>query len=69
MTDSRPRVLNSVGVVAAVRGVAQQWQGRAHGVNSNRDGAAAGLTSRCVLHKHIEDIRGSRRPPFEGAAC
>jgi hypothetical protein len=29
----------------------------------------AGLTSRRVLHKHVEDIRGSHWPPFEGAAC
>jgi hypothetical protein len=29
----------------------------------------AGLTSRRVLHKHVEDIRGSRQPPFEGTAC
>jgi hypothetical protein len=29
----------------------------------------AGLTSRRVLHKHVEDIRGSHRPPFEGAVC
>jgi hypothetical protein len=28
-----------------------------------------GLTSRRVLHKHVEDIRGSHRPPFEGVAC
>jgi hypothetical protein len=40
---SRPRVLNSVGVVVAVRGVARQWQGRPHGVDSDGDGAAAGL--------------------------
>jgi hypothetical protein len=29
----------------------------------------AGLTLWRVLHKHVEDIRGSHRPPFEGAAC
>jgi hypothetical protein len=42
---SRPRVLNSVGVVVAVRGVARQWQGRPHGVDSDGDGAAADLAS------------------------
>jgi hypothetical protein len=29
----------------------------------------AGLTSRRVLRKHVENIRGSHRPPFEGAEC
>jgi hypothetical protein len=29
------RVLNSVGVVAAVHGVAQQWRGCPHGVDSD----------------------------------
>jgi hypothetical protein len=46
VTASRPRVFNSVGVVAAVPGVARQWQGRPHGVDSDGDGAAAGLASR-----------------------
>jgi hypothetical protein len=45
VTVSRPRVLNSIGIVAAVNGVARQWQGRPHGVNSDGDGAAAGLAS------------------------
>jgi hypothetical protein len=43
VTASRPRVLNSVG---AVHDVARQWQGRPHGVDSDGDGVAAGLTSR-----------------------
>jgi hypothetical protein len=42
---SRPRVLNSVGVVVAVRGVAQQGRGWPHRIDSNGDGAPAGLTS------------------------
>jgi hypothetical protein len=43
---SRPRVLNSVGVVVAVHGVAQQGRGWPHRIDSDRDGALAGLTSR-----------------------
>jgi hypothetical protein len=43
---SRPRVLNSAGVVVAVRGVAQQGRGWPHGTDSDGDGAPAGLTSR-----------------------
>jgi hypothetical protein len=42
---SRPRVLNGVGVVVAVHGVAQQGQGRSHRADSDGDGAPAGLTS------------------------
>jgi hypothetical protein len=42
---SRPRVLNSAGVVVAVPGVALQGQGRPHRTNSGGDGAPAGLTS------------------------
>jgi hypothetical protein len=45
VTASRPRVLNSVGVVVAVRGVVRQWQGRPHRVDSDGDGAAAGRAS------------------------
>jgi hypothetical protein len=45
VTASRAHVLNSVGVVVAVRGVARQWQVWPHGVDSDRDGAAAGLAS------------------------
>jgi hypothetical protein len=42
MAASRPRMLNSVGAVVAVCGMAQQggWP------HSDRDGAPAGLTSR-----------------------
>jgi hypothetical protein len=42
---SRPRVLNSVGVVVAVCGVAQQGRGWPHRIDSDGDGAPAGLTS------------------------
>jgi hypothetical protein len=42
---SRPRVLNSVGVVVAVHGVALRGRGRPHRSNSGGDGAPAGLTS------------------------
>jgi hypothetical protein len=43
---SRPRVLNSVGVVAAVHGVALQGRGWPHRTDSDGDGAPAGLMSR-----------------------
>jgi hypothetical protein len=46
MAASRPRVINSVRVVVAVRGVALQGQGRPHRTVSDGDGAPAGLTSR-----------------------
>jgi hypothetical protein len=43
---SRPRMLNSVGVVAAVHGVALQGWGWPLRTDSDGDGAPAGLTSR-----------------------
>jgi hypothetical protein len=42
---SRPRVLNSVGVVLAVHGMVQQGRGWPHGIDNDGDGAPAGLTS------------------------
>jgi hypothetical protein len=42
---SRPRVLNSAGVVVAVPGVALQGRGWPHRTDSDGDGAPAGLTS------------------------
>jgi hypothetical protein len=42
---SRPRVLNSAKVVAAVLGVALQGREWQHRTDSDRDGAPAGLTS------------------------
>jgi hypothetical protein len=41
----RPHVLNSVGVVVVVRGMAQQGQGWPHRIDSDANGAPAGLTS------------------------
>jgi hypothetical protein len=46
MAASHPRMLNSVGVVVAVRGVAQQGRGWPHRTDSDGDGTPAGLTSR-----------------------
>jgi hypothetical protein len=45
---SRPRVLNNVGVVVAVRGVALQGRGWPHRTDSDGDGTPAGMTSRLV---------------------
>jgi hypothetical protein len=42
---SRSRMPNSAGVVAAVRGVAQQGRGWLHRVDNDGGGAPAGLTS------------------------
>jgi hypothetical protein len=42
---SRPRVLNSVGVVVAVHGAALQGRGWPHRADSDGDGAPASLTS------------------------
>jgi hypothetical protein len=68
MAASRPRTLNSVGVVVAVRDVAQQGRGWPHRTDSDRDGAPAGLTSWFDPAESRE--KGSRvRPPLEGAAC
>jgi hypothetical protein len=58
---SRPRVLNSVGVVVAVRGVARRWQGWPYGADGDGDGAAAGLAS-------LFDPALVTRKGFEGAA-
>jgi hypothetical protein len=58
---SRPRVLNSVGVIVAVHGVALQGRGWPHRTNSDGDGAPAGLTSRFDTTGSRE--RGSRVQP------
>jgi hypothetical protein len=58
---SRPRVLNSVGAVVAVRGVAQQGRGWPHRIDSDGDGAPAGLTSRFDPAESREE--GSRVRP------
>jgi hypothetical protein len=58
---SRPRVPNSVGVVAAVHGVALQGRGWPHRTDSDGDGAPAGLTSRFDPAESREE--GSRVQP------
>jgi hypothetical protein len=58
---SRPRVLNSVGAVVAVHGVARQGRGWPHRIDSDGDGALAGLTSRFVPADSREE--GSRVRP------
>jgi hypothetical protein len=45
VTVSCPRVLSSIGVVLAVRGVVRRWQGWPYGADSDGDGAVAGLAS------------------------
>jgi hypothetical protein len=42
---SHPRVPNNVRVVVAVHGVVQQGRGWPHRIDSDGDGAPAGLTS------------------------
>ncbi len=61
MAASRPSVLNSVGDVAAVRGVVQQGRGWPHRLTATGMTAPAGLTSRLDPAEVTE--RG-----FEGAA-
>jgi hypothetical protein len=64
---SRPRVLNSVGVVVAVHGVAQQGRGWPHRTDSDGDGAPAGLSHGLTLRSNERRARGCGRPPSEGA--
>jgi hypothetical protein len=61
VATSRPHVINSVGVVVAVRGVAQQGRGWPHRIDSDGDGAPAGLTSWFDPAESRE--KGSRVPP------
>jgi hypothetical protein len=63
---SRPRVLNSVGVVVAVHGVAQQGQRWPHRADSNGDGALAGLTSRFDSAESREEGSRVRPAPLRG---
>jgi hypothetical protein len=58
---SRPRVLNSVEVVVAVRGVAWQGRGWPHRIESDGDGAPTGLTS--WFHPAESREKGSRVRP------
>jgi hypothetical protein len=64
---SRPPVLNSVGVVAAVHSVALQGRGWPHRTDSDMDGAPADLTSRFDPAESREEGSRVRPPPFEGA--
>jgi hypothetical protein len=63
---SRPHGQNSVEVVVAVRGVAQQGRGWPHRIDSDGDGTPAGLTSRFDPAESQEE--GSRvwSPPLQG---
>jgi hypothetical protein len=63
---SRPRVLNSVGAVVAVHGVAQQGRGWPHRIDSDGDGAPAGLTSRPDPAESREEGSRVRPAPLRG---
>jgi hypothetical protein len=63
---SRPCVLNSVEVVVAVRGVAQQGRGWPHRIDSDGNGAPAGLTSRFDPVESREEGSRVRPPPLRG---
>jgi hypothetical protein len=63
---SRPCVLNSVGVVVAVRGVAQQGRGWPHRIDSDGNGAPAGLTSRFDPVESREEGSRVRMAPLRG---
>jgi hypothetical protein len=59
-----PRVLNNVGVVVAVHGVALQGRGWPHRTDSDGDGAPAGLTSRSDPAESREEGSRVRPAPF-----
>jgi hypothetical protein len=63
---SRPRVLNSAGVVVAVPGVALQGRGWPHMTDSDGDGAPAGLTSRFDPAESREKGSRVRPAPLRG---
>jgi hypothetical protein len=63
---SCPRVLNSVRAVVAVRGVAQQGRGWPHRIDSDGDGAPAGLTSRFDHAESREEDSRVRLAPLRG---
>jgi hypothetical protein len=63
---SRPRMLNSVGVVVAVLGVAQQGRGWPHRIDSDGDGAHAGLTSQFDPAESREEGSRVRPAPLRG---
>jgi hypothetical protein len=63
---SRPRVLNSIGVVAAVHGVVLQGRGLMHRTDSDGDGAPAGLTSRFDPTEQRKEGLRVRPAPLRG---
>jgi hypothetical protein len=63
---SRPRVINNVGVVVAVRGVALQGRGWPHRTVSDGDGAPASLTSRFDHAEQREESSRVRPAPLRG---
>jgi hypothetical protein len=66
MAASCPRVLNSVGVVVAMRVVAQQGRGWPHRIDSDGDGAPASLTSRFDHAESREEGSRVRPASFRG---
>jgi hypothetical protein len=63
---SRPRVLNSIGVVAAVHGVVLQGRGWEHRTDSDGDGAPACLTSRFDPAEQRKEGSRVRPAPLRG---
>jgi hypothetical protein len=63
---SRPRVLNSVGVVAAVHDMVLQGRGWPHKTDSDGDGGLAGLTSRSDPVESREEGSRVRPSPLRG---
>jgi hypothetical protein len=59
-------VLNNIGAVVAVRGVAQQGRGWPHRIDSDGDGAPAGLTSWFDLAESREEGSRVRPAPLRG---
>jgi hypothetical protein len=59
-------MLNSVGAVVAVRGVAQHGRGWPHRIDSDEDGAPAGLTSRSDRAESREEGSRVRPAPLRG---
>jgi hypothetical protein len=66
MAASRPLVLNSVGVGAAVHGVALQGRGWPHRTDNDGDGAPAGLTSWFDPAESREEGSRVRPAPLRG---
>jgi ectoine hydroxylase-related dioxygenase (phytanoyl-CoA dioxygenase family) len=56
-------------VVATAPGVVQQWRGWPHRADSDGNARSRRPDVTVSPDKHVEDIRGSGRPPFEGVAC